>query len=238
MIDQIRSEWLKLRTVRSNVVMLLVAVALGAGIAGLTAGFTRERIDIGQALGGLQLASVLFTIVGVQMIGQEYRFNTIRVTLAQSPGRTRVLAAKTLVAGAVALVSAALLVGLALAVAGLVGAASGRPINLSTPGTTQVILGTILLGALSAWFGLAVGTLVRQPIAAIVICFVWGVVEAFIAGIWGASARWLPLSGANNLTALEPDPELLGRASAGTYQAVVMLCLLVVAAWRMNHSDA
>ena len=55
--------------------------------------------NLGNVIGGVQVAIFLFGTLGVQIIGQEYRFNTIRPTFTAAPWRMRVLAAKLVVVG-------------------------------------------------------------------------------------------------------------------------------------------
>ena len=76
----IHSEWIKLRSVRSNLIVLTVAVLLAVGVAIIVAivADPSPDNDITLATGGVQIANLLFGILGVQIIGQEYRFNTIR----------------------------------------------------------------------------------------------------------------------------------------------------------------
>jgi ABC-type transport system involved in multi-copper enzyme maturation permease subunit len=102
-------------------------------------------------------------VVGALFMTTEYRRGLIRVTLAASPRRGRVLAAKAIVGGAVAFA------------AGLIGSAGaillGTPLlrgngNAIYPTTTlteaRVIVGTAALIAVTAVFALAVGAIVRH----------------------------------------------------------------------------
>ena len=102
MIALIRSEWLKLRTVRSNITMTCFAVVLPLAITLLTTAFIGiDSVDDATVsavlLGSGSLSVLLFGIIGVLAITQEYSQGTIRLTLAANPRRTRVFIAKAIV---------------------------------------------------------------------------------------------------------------------------------------------
>ena len=85
MIALIRSEWIKLRTVRSNITMSCFAVALPLLITLLTTAFIGiDSVDdqtVSAVLSGSgSLSVLLFGIIGVLAITQEYSQGTIRLT--------------------------------------------------------------------------------------------------------------------------------------------------------------
>ena len=112
MIALIRAEWIKVRSVRSYLWLVVSALVLSYGLAVLVTatvpleGEVRanviDRIDL--ALVGSQLAWMLLGVIGVLIVGQEYRFNTIRVTFAATPVRHKVIAAKAVVVTGIAVV--------------------------------------------------------------------------------------------------------------------------------------
>jgi len=123
MIATVRSEWIKLRSVRSNLVMAVAAVILPLAITLLSVSFMgADNID-SETLSSFiantgSLAVLLVGVVGVLCITQEYSQGTIRLTLAATPSRSRVYLAKLIVA---ALFGAALI---AVIIAVAVGAGS------------------------------------------------------------------------------------------------------------------
>jgi ABC-type transport system involved in multi-copper enzyme maturation permease subunit len=122
-----------------------------------------DGVPIDVLLAGLFIALVAALVVGAQFMTAEYRRGLIRVTLAASPLRGRVLAAKAVVLGAVTF--AAGLAGATAAV--LVGVpllrASGNPVYPVTALTeVRVIAGTAALTAVFAVFALAVGAILRH----------------------------------------------------------------------------
>jgi ABC-type transport system involved in multi-copper enzyme maturation permease subunit len=127
-----------------------------------------DGVPIDVVIAGLFIALVAVIVVGAQFMTAEYRRGLIRVTLAASPRRGRVLAAKAIVLGTVT--SAAGLAGSAGAV--LIGIpllrASGNPVYpASTLTDVRVIVGTAALVAVFAVFALSVGAIVRHGAGAV-----------------------------------------------------------------------
>jgi ABC-type transport system involved in multi-copper enzyme maturation permease subunit len=127
-----------------------------------------DGVPFDTLLAGLFIALVAVLVVGAQFMTAEYRRGLIRGTLAASPRRGRVLAAKAVVLGAVTF--AATLAGTTAAV--LIGIpllrASGNPVYPATALTEiRVIAGTAALVAVFAVFALAVGTMARHGAAAV-----------------------------------------------------------------------
>ncbi|HWD46772.1 MAG TPA: hypothetical protein VHM23_24190 [Actinomycetota bacterium] len=98
-----RMEWVKVRSLRST------WWALGATVAGAIAVAVAVNTEdaaadlTNNALAGIALGLLLTGVLGVLAMTGEYSSGTIRSTLAASPNRPLVLAAKAVVFGAVAL---------------------------------------------------------------------------------------------------------------------------------------
>jgi ABC-type transport system involved in multi-copper enzyme maturation permease subunit len=111
---------------------------------------------------------LVLMVIGAMFVTAEYRRGMIRVTLAASPRRGRVLAAKAVVIGLVCFV-----VGLlAAAVAVVAGIQISRsrgvyvlPVSWATE--LQVIVGTAALLAVAAVLAVAVGTILRRSVVAV-----------------------------------------------------------------------
>jgi ABC-2 type transport system permease protein len=109
----LRSEYCKLRTVRTTFWTLSTAVASNVGVAALLAIFVSGRLTAQQqattdvvrlTLGGLHVSQVAIGVLGVLVISSEYSTGMIRATLSAVPQRRLVLAAKTAVLTVVSLV--------------------------------------------------------------------------------------------------------------------------------------
>jgi ABC-type transport system involved in multi-copper enzyme maturation permease subunit len=127
-----------------------------------------DGVPIDAVFAGLFIALVAVLVVGAQFMTGEYRRGLIRVTLAASPRRGRVLAAKAIVLG-----GAAFAAGLAASAgAVLIGSpllrASGNPVcPASTLTEVRVIVGTAALVTVFAVFALGVGAIVRHGAGAV-----------------------------------------------------------------------
>ncbi|MGW4892144.1 ABC transporter permease subunit [Kitasatospora sp. NPDC004240] len=111
----LRSEWTKIRSVRSTIWTLaltfVVTVGLGALLSLLTHNnyeeFTRgDRTPFdatGTAFAGIILGELAIIVFGVLAVGNEYSTGMIRVSLAAVPQRGTLLTGKVVVLGALAL---------------------------------------------------------------------------------------------------------------------------------------
>jgi ABC-type transport system involved in multi-copper enzyme maturation permease subunit len=126
--------------------------------------------SIDQTLAGLFIGLIAVIVVGALFVTAEYRRGLIRVTLAASPRRGRVLAAKAIILGAVTFIAG--LVGSAGAI--LLGIpllrANGNPIYPARMLTdVRVIAGTAALTAVFAVFALGVGAILRHGAATVTV---------------------------------------------------------------------
>jgi len=175
MIDALRYEYVRLRTIRSTYWLIGLALVLQLVLALLIAwsldrsttfGGGDETFDILATIGGSTGAPLLMAYVvgllGVFSTGHEYRHGMIRATLTAIPNRTHVFWAKVVSTAAVSAVTALLCV-----LIGLVGIVA---FGLDLPSGTrflEVSAGTVLYTALFALSGLAFAALVRNQTAAV-----------------------------------------------------------------------
>jgi len=215
--DLVRSEWTKLRTVRSTWWTLLVTAASMVGLGALFA----ARYGIGPispadravfdpaaySLSGFFLAQLAVGVLGVLAITGEYATGSIRTTLAATPQRLSGLAAKAVVLAAVTA-----LVGIASSLAAfLVGQAilanKGLQAHLGGPGVLRSVVGALLYLAVLGLLALGLGTLIRSTVGATAV--VVGLVF-ILPGIVGA----LPSSWEYTITPYLPSDAgqaLIGR---------------------------
>ena len=107
--DVLRSEWVKLRSVRSTFWALTVTVVLGVGLGAVISaaaahGYAKSSASgklswdpTGYSQAGVAIASLAIVVLGVLCISSEYSSGMIRTSLIAVPKRGRVLAAKSLV---------------------------------------------------------------------------------------------------------------------------------------------
>ncbi len=177
----LRSEWTKLRSVRSTVWSLVLLVVLVLGFTGLFMGLTVGQWDqadptqralleadpTGQILGaGFFLGQLSICVLGVLVITSEYSTGMIRASLLAVPRRVPMLLAKVVVFGALVLVLGEL-VSFASFALGSAILSSRVSVSLGDPGVLRAVIGAGLYLAVLGVFSLAVGAVVRHTAAAI-----------------------------------------------------------------------
>jgi ABC-2 type transport system permease protein len=220
MIRLIRIELLKLRTTR-------VSYGLLATAAGLTALFSvieASRAGSANGIGPLNTASGLNAVIaggvfalifaavfGVTVSSGEFRHATATQTYLATPRRGRVLAAKT---AAGALGGAVFgLVGYVIALGVGLGFVAARGYHVAVGDATlaRYGIGHVVAAALLAAVGVALGSLIRSQLAAVIIVFVEAVVvESVLGGLFSSIQPYLPYTAATTL-----GGTALGRAAFG-----------------------
>jgi ABC-type transport system involved in multi-copper enzyme maturation permease subunit len=171
---------------------------------------------IEQHLVGVFAGLIAVIVIAVMFITAEYRRGLIRITLAASPRRGRVLAAKALVAGAVTF--AAGLVAVVIAVLGgiaVVHSQFGFVYPVSTLTGVRVVAGTALLMAVVAVLAVALGAILRRTAAAVTVAIV-AVVLPYVIGIGSV----LPVGAAQWLLRLSPAAGFAIEQSIPAYPQV------------------
>ncbi len=167
----LRSEWTKLRTVRSTMwtlgVMLLLVIGIGLLVAGAMGGDDMSDFPrLAAGFFGVLLGSLCVLTLGVLVISSEYGTGMMRTTLTACPRRARVLTAKA----AVFFVVAFLLTTAACALVALVDAHTVDGTGTIPPDGAQwarATVGTGLYVALLGLLALSVGTILRHSAGAI-----------------------------------------------------------------------
>jgi ABC-type transport system involved in multi-copper enzyme maturation permease subunit len=149
-----------------------------------------------QTLAGTFAGLIAVVVTGVMFITAEYRRGMIRTTLAASPRRGRVLAAKTIVLAAVTFAVGLVAVVIVIPLGEHLLHENGNPIYpLSTLTVTRIVAGTAALLAVAAVLGLAMGTVLRRSagaVATVIAVIVLPYLLAVIPGVLPASAeQWL-----------------------------------------------
>ena len=175
MIDALRYEWVRLRTIRSTywliggalVFQLVFAVLIAVSLdRSTTFGGGDETFDVLATIGGSTGAPLLMAyivgLLGVFSTGHEYRHGMIRATLTAIPNRTHVFAAKMISTAVISAATAVCCVLIGLACIGVFG------LDMPT-GSRFVELtgGIVLYTALFSLSGLAFAALVRNQTAAV-----------------------------------------------------------------------
>ena len=170
-----KAEWIKLRSVRVNVVGVLAAAAalvlLGVLFSALAPkdmgpGGTATN-SVSFAFGGISLSQLIIGVLAALFVGSEYASGLIRTTFGAVARRTRVLRAKAIVFGSVAWLAMTIGAFGAFFAGSAVYSGNLPSYSIGDPGVLRAVLSAGFYGACVALIGMAVGFLVRSAAAAI-----------------------------------------------------------------------
>ena len=176
LLDLLRSEWIKLLTVRSTMWSLGLVLVLGVGLGALATAETRahwagmsfvERLTFDatrQSLVGVFFAQLVIGVLGVLVMSAEYGTGTIRASLAAAPRRPLLLTAKSLVFAAVSLVVSEIVAFVAYFLGQALLSAPAPHTTLSSPGALRAVIGS---GIYLCLLGLGLATIIRHTAGAI-----------------------------------------------------------------------
>ncbi|HVB94429.1 MAG TPA: ABC transporter permease subunit [Acidimicrobiales bacterium] len=174
-----KSEWTKIRSVRSTTWTILVTVVLTIGIgviatateanrwAHATPGDKLSFDPTSVSLTGLLLGQLAIGILGVLAISAEYGTGTIRSSLAAIPNRKMFLAAKAGVFAAVALVVGEVVSFGAFFIGQMLISGGAPHATLGQSGVLGAVAGGGLYLAVLGLLALGLGTIIRHTAGAI-----------------------------------------------------------------------
>jgi ABC-2 type transport system permease protein len=231
MIALVRSELLKLRTLRSTAwaaAGLLAITLLTAGLATGDAGQKgyRTAAQLRETILAVGYAAVFFlAVLGAIAAAGEYRHGTISQRFLANPARGRVLAGKLAAYFLVGTGTALVVTAVASALGQAVVSSKGYTLDLGDAGL-RLAAGIVVATAFAAALGVLVGSLTRNPTTAMVAIFGTWIAEK-IAGDWlGSAAQYLPFHLIENVLGLTPS---LAWGYAALALAGVTAALAVVA---------
>ncbi|CAA9254410.1 MAG: Efflux ABC transporter, permease protein [uncultured Blastococcus sp.] len=227
MIRLIRAEWTKLFTTKVWLGLLIGACVLAGGFAALLTAFAGnaesgippvgtaqfEQLALAQATS----ANVLFLILGIIGMTQEYRHRTATPTFLTTPRRWQVVVAKLLAYALVAVPFALVVLAVNVLVVSIYAGARGAAPAL-TGDNLEVLTTSGLALAIYALIGVGLGALIRNQVGAIVGGLVYlFVVEQILRSIPATSGayKWLPGGALEAMTATFEGPDLLGAWQGG-----------------------
>jgi ABC-2 type transport system permease protein len=174
----LRSEWIKLRSVRSSGMTLL-----GAAFAMLTAGLVFASTignggdgpgprggmsdPTGIALSGVTITQLIIGVLGVMVVSSEYSTGMIRSTLTAVPRRLPAMWAKGLVLAVATALTAAVAVALSVVVALPTLRAHDATLDLASAETQRILLGGVLYLVGVAALAFAIGAIIRVSAGAL-----------------------------------------------------------------------
>ncbi len=205
----LRSEWTKLRSVRSTMWTLGLTLVIGIGVSALATGETRAHWStmslasratfnpISTSLAGVFFGQLTIGILGALVMSSEFGTGTIRATLSAAPRRPMVLVAKAVVFGLVALIIAEVVAFASFLLGQALLSAPATHATFASKGALSAVIGTGLYLCMIGLFALGLATIVRHTAGAItafvgLLLVLPAVAHALPNSMYFALARFLP----------------------------------------------
>jgi ABC-2 type transport system permease protein len=254
----LRSEWIKMRSVRSTMWTLIAVAGITLGIA-IIAGATipgqwhtytasqRAAFDpTSISLRGLLFGQLVIGVLGVLIMSAEYGTGTIRATLAAIPNRPLVVATKATVFAVVAAVIGQILSFGAFFITQTLLSSPATHASLGQPGVLRAVVGGGLIIPVLGLFALGLATIIGHTAGAItafvgVLLVLPITVDALPSSISHPILNCLPLQISSTMTTVVSSP---GNGWTLTpWVGFGLLCVyafasLVVGSWLMVRRDA
>ncbi len=254
----LRSEWTKIRSVRSTywtlLVLLAISVGIGAAIcAGAAANWShaspvdRATFDATQIsiAGLLYLGQLVIVVLGALVLTAEYSTGMIRTSLSAMPRRATVYAAKAAVFAVVALAVSLATAFIAFFLGQSLLASTHESATLSQPDVLRAIIGSALYVTLCGLFAFAAGAILRHTAGTITsiiaLLFVIPILVQLLPSSWRQDiVRWLPDAAGRAVSATigGQDPHLFSPWGQFAVFAVYTAVLLVVGGILFRRRDA
>lgn len=249
----IRSEWIKIRTVKSTFIILAVVVALAIGLGALIAWAVESNYNLDSttifdptstSLAGLAFGQLAAAVLGVMVVTSEYSTGMIRTSLIAVPRRGRMLAAKAGVFTVVMLVVGEVSSFIAFELGQFILKHGAPSASLGQPSVLRAVIGGGLYLALVGLLGVGVGALLRNTAGsiAIMVAFLF-VVPAILSGALPSSVRnpvlkYWPTQAGSQIFTVHRDHHTLGSWSGFGLMVLFAAIILALATWLLLRRDA
>ena len=237
----LRSEWTKLRTVRSTYWTALSAVLGTVGVGALICARTAYNINRGDqdltgfdatltSVSGIYLAQIAIGALGVLTICSEYSTGMIRATFGAVPQRRALLVAKGLVFAAATLVTGEIMSFAAFGIGQVLLSRAHAGVSFGQPGVLRATIGGGLYLTAVGLLGFGLGALIRHTAGALSAFF--GVAFALRALVdilpsnWQANvSKYMPPNAGSQIITVHPGHDVLAP-----WAGLGVLCLYAAAA--------
>ncbi|HQZ35007.1 MAG TPA: ABC transporter permease [Ilumatobacteraceae bacterium] len=214
----LRSEWIKLRSLRSAPGILAGVVVIGVLLSWILATFvktdpnTHLPFEIGQTfVFSTWLTMILAIVMGTLSFTSEVQHGTLATAVTTQPARWVIVAAKAVVGSGL---------GFAMGILGMAAGFSGAVLGGLKAGDTSGSLATagwgLLLTTLAPMLGLGIGMIIRHGAAATTTVLIWALVIENITKSFAPAnfTRLLPFSAAAGLLGIKTAGENAGTLAA------------------------
>jgi ABC-2 type transport system permease protein len=214
----IRSEFTKIRSVRSTYWTLLAMIVVTVGIGVLACLGAVAHPDRGpgfdatmRSLAGLTLGQLIIVVLGALTVTSEYSTGMIRTSLSVQPRRGTLLAAKGLVFAAVSLVTGLIAAFGSFFIGQAILSTEQLGVTLGDPDVLRAVIGGGLFLAVCGVLAFGLGALLRHTAAAITasigLLFVLFVLTSFLPSSWQDHVdKWIPFNAGSQIWFTVQDP--------------------------------
>lgn len=251
------AEWIKLRSLRSMLVTPALAAVFCIGLGSLVcsnyvkawptaSAATRAAFDpLDTNFNFLVIGVLFFGVLGVLVVTNEYGNGLIRATLAATPQRGLILAAKTTLLILVALPLSAVIIFAAFLAGEGILAGHLPHVTLADPGVLGRVLGAIFYLTAASLIGLFLGVLARSAAVAMT-----GVVGVFLvlgtlldnlphSDLWRHTVPYIPSNLGDALWLSHTGTTSLASPTvAAVWLVAWVIVLAALAAFSLRRRDA
>jgi ABC-type transport system involved in multi-copper enzyme maturation permease subunit len=251
----VRSELMKVRTLRSTYYTLAITIVAMAGIGIIICWSTandwlnmhpRRQLrfnPLDDSLAGFQLAQLAIGVFGVLITAGEYSTGMIRSTLASVPKRLPVLWAKVGVAATIAFLTMLPSVLIAFFVSQRLLAVRHIQTTWSTPDVPRTVIGVALYLTVVVVIGVGLGAILRNVAGAIAtlvgVLLVLPVIASALPTTWAERInKYLPSNAGQALLGMQSDSTQLAPWTGFAVFVGYAVLTVVVAAILLRRKDA
>jgi ABC-type transport system involved in multi-copper enzyme maturation permease subunit len=225
----VRSEWIKLRSVRTTPLFVGLTVVIGIAMSLIlgrivkTDPYEHEPFTIANTFLVSSWLTTLFAVVaGTLVFTSEVHHGTLAGALTARPSKSTLVVAKTVTAAVLGVTMGALGI-----IGGLVGGVASGMDAGDMSGAVSGVGWALVLTTGAACLGLGVGLIVRHSAGAVTSVLIWALaVETLVRGIVPATvSRLLPFTAAHGLLGTRSaadTPETLAAAFSSIANAAVI----------------
>ena len=242
-----RSEWTKLRTVRSTYWTAAVAVLATVAAGPLICARLAWLLNHGQAqpgdfdptttsLDGFYLAQLAAGALGVLVISSEFGTGMIRATLTAVPQRIAVLAGKAAVFTTATLALGEIMAFAAFGAGQAFLAHANAGVSLADPDVFRAVAGAGLYLAAVGLLGFALGALIRHTAGALsaffAVLFAPSIIVDILPTSWHTAINYMPANAGSQIFAVQQTggalPPWTGLGLLFLYVALLLLAAAVL----------
>jgi ABC-2 type transport system permease protein len=251
----VKAEWIKFRTVRSNVVALLAAGAVlvligtmfsslaGSDKSALPPGAASGTDSLSMSFGAMNLCQLVLGVLAAIFVAGEYSTGMIRSMFTAVGSRSTVLWAKAIVLGGASWIVMTIASVAVFFTGQAAYGGTDATYSLGDPGVLRAVLSGGVYGAGIVLMGLALGFILRSSAAAIgtligTLMILPGLVGFLPDSIGESVGKFLPSTAGQAFLSVSGGSKLLSPGAGFAVFAAWAIVLLAIAIFTLRRRDA